>query len=573
MAKIPQGFIDELLSRTDIVALIEHYVPLKKAGRDYQACCPFHNEKSPSFTVSPTKQFYHCFGCGAHGTALSFLIEHQRMEFREAVEELARMHGLELPREVQAAPVSDHSRLYQINEAAAQYFREQLKQAPAAVEYLKKRGVSGETAKRFGIGYAPSGWSNLLDKVGEANLLEQAGLAIRREDGSGHYDRFRERIMFPIRDTRARAIGFGGRTLANDPAKYLNSPETLLFHKGRNLYGLYEMRQAVKDIRRVLVVEGYMDAVMLAQHGVEYVVATLGTATTEEHLQALYRLTPEIVFCFDGDRAGREAAWRALERSLPTLRDGCELRFLFLPEGEDPDSLIQKEGSEAFLARIKQAAPLSRFLLDQLTPQVDLGNLDGRARLVELARPHLARIPQTAFRTLLLEQLAGLTRLPRADLERLVAQPAATSAPSLPREEQASRATPVRRALQWLLEQPALAQQVRDVEVLSAVQLPGVPLLVELIELLQAHPNLNAAGLLERLRERPEAKHLAKLMSRRPAVEAETGGADEFRDCLQRLVAAGHDQRIDELNNKSRTQDLSAAEKRELTQLLASRRG
>ncbi len=575
MAKIPQPFIDELLSRTDIVALIEHYVPLKKAGRDYQACCPFHNEKTPSFTVSPTKQFYHCFGCGAHGTALSFLIEHQRMEFREAVEELARMHGLELPREVQAAPANDNTRLYGVNEAAAQYFRDQLRPAQIAVDYLKQRGVSGDTAKRFGIGYAPAGWSHLLDKLGEPKLLEQAGLAIRRDDRSGYYDRFRERVMFPIRDTRGRVIGFGGRTLGDEKPKYLNSPENALFHKGRNLYGLYELRQAVKDIRRVLVVEGYMDAVMLAQHGLENVVATLGTATTEEHLQALYRLTPEIVFCFDGDRAGRDAAWRALERALPTLRDACELRFLFLPEGEDPDSLVQKEGREAFLARLSQAAPLSRFLLDQLAAQVELGHMDGRARLVELARPHLARIPPTALRALLLEQLASLTRLPRADLDRLLTQPAAaavTPAPAQKKEDATPRATPVRRALQWLLEQPRLADQVRDLEVLRSLNLPGVPLLVEVIELFQSHPQLNAAGLLERLRERPDSRHLPKLMASRPASEAESGAAAEFQDCLRRLLAAGHDQRIDELNTKSRLQELSAAEKRELTELLALRR-
>ncbi len=574
MARIPQNFIDELLSRTDIVALIEHYVPLKKAGRDYQACCPFHNEKTPSFTVSPTKQFYHCFGCGAHGTALSFLIEHQRMDFRAAVEELARMHGLELPREVQAGPDDSHARLYRINEAAAQFFRDQLKQAPGAVEYLKQRAVSGETARRFGIGYAPPGWTNLLDKLGEPKLLEQAGLAIRREDGSGHYDRFRERLMFPIRDTRGRVIGFGGRTLGEDKPKYLNSPENALFHKGRNLYGLYELRQAVKDIRRLLVVEGYMDTLMLAQHGVDYVVATLGTATTEEHLQTLYRLTPEIVFCFDGDRAGRDAAWRALERAIPTLRDACELRFLFLPEAEDPDSLIQKEGKAAFLARLAQATPLSRYLLDQLTAQVDLGSVDGRARLVELARPHLARLPFSAFRTLLLEQLAGLTRLPRADLEHLVAQPAASSAPkAMHKEELPTRATPVRRALQWLLEQPRLADQVSDLDTLRAVQqLRGVTLLIEVIELFQTHPKLKAAGLLERLRGRPEADHLAKLMGSHPAGGADQEAAQEFRDCLARLLEAGRAQRTEVLLEKSASGELDAAEKRELRALLAARK-
>ena len=365
MPRIPQQFIEELLGRADIVELIDKRVPLKKQGREFAACCPFHNEKSPSFFVSPVKQFYHCFGCGAHGTALSFLIEYEHMEFPEAVRELASLVGMEMPQlERGEDKTSVLAPLYEVLDRAARYYREQLKRAPQAIDYLKNRGLTGEIAAEFGLGYVPAGWDNLLKVVGTDSGSQQAllgaGMLIEKEGEHRFHDRFRERVMFPIRDSRGRIIGFGGRILDKGEPKYLNSPETALFHKGRELYGLYEARQALRDIPRLLVVEGYMDVVALAQYGLRYAVATLGTSTTEEHLKKLFRVAPEVVFCFDGDRAGRAAAWRALENALPEAQDGRQIRFLFLPDGEDPDTLVRKEGKDAFEKRIVGSAlPLS----------------------------------------------------------------------------------------------------------------------------------------------------------------------------------------------------------------------
>lgn len=579
MARIPQHFIDELLSRTDIIELVNRHVPLKKAGRDYMACCPFHNEKSPSFSVSPTKQFFHCFGCGAHGTALSFLMQHQRMEFREAVEELARNAGMEIPEEVRANEPADASApLYQLNAQAQQLFRDALRNHPHAVEYLKKRGLSRESVNHFGIGYAPSGWSHLLERLGDPVQLERAGLVIRREGESGgsgkYYDRFRDRIMFPIRDGRGRILGFGGRTLGDDKPKYLNSPESPIFHKGRQLYGAFELRQSVARPARVLVVEGYMDAVMLAQQGVPEVLATLGTATTEEHLQLLYRLSNEIVFAFDGDKAGYTAASRALERAIPHIKDGVALKFLFLPEGEDPDSLIQREGREAFLHRLQDALPLSAYLLTEITEGLDLRHVDGRAQAVARARVHIQRMPAGAFRSLFLQQLAEQVKLPRVELERVLggavlpAEPVAgpVLAPALaPRDV---RPTPVRRALQWLLELPELAQSVNEPAQteLRSLTLPGVDLLLEVIGQLRNHPQLNAASLLTRFEGRPEEAHLRRLMQTPLVAEAE--GAREFTDCIQRLRHEARSQRLDQLLGQSSRSGLNAAEKAELNQLL-----
>ncbi|HKJ77760.1 MAG TPA: DNA primase, partial [Gammaproteobacteria bacterium] len=356
--RIPQSFIDDLLSRVDIVEVIDARVPLKKAGRDYAACCPFHDEKTPSFTVSPTKQFFHCFGCGAHGTALGFLMEYDHMGFVEAVEELAAKQGLEIPYEggaPAAGPGRDLKPLYDLLGQADRYFRHQLRNHPAAakaVDYLKGRGVSGEVAAAFGLGYAPPGWDGLLQALGRDDgalkRLVEVGLLIEREEDRRRYDRFRDRVIFPIRDPRGRTVGFGGRVLGDDKPKYLNSPESEVFHKGRELYGLYEAQQAVRRPERLLVVEGYMDVVALAQHGIANAVATLGTAATADHLQRLFRVTGEVVFCFDGDEAGGKAAWRALENAMPQMRDGRQVRFMFLPQGEDPDSLVRAIGGEAF---------------------------------------------------------------------------------------------------------------------------------------------------------------------------------------------------------------------------------
>ena len=431
--RIAQSFIDEVLARSDIVEVIGSRIALKKAGREWKANCPFHGEKTPSFTVSQTKQFYHCFGCGAHGTALGFLIEHDRMSFVEAVEELASRAGLEIPRDGPAGP-TDRERLendlYALMSQADQHFRDCLKESERAKDYLIARGLSGETAARFHLGYAPAGWDGLLKKFGATeagrNALLACGLIIERnaEPGratsGGYYDRFRERVMFPIRDSRGRVVGFGGRVIGDGEPKYLNSPETVLFHKGRELYGLYEARTELRQISRLLVVEGYMDVVRLAEAHIHYAVATLGTATTPEHLNRLFRVAADVVFCFDGDRAGRQAAWRALETALGHARDGRQLKFMFLPDGHDPDTLVALEGRERFEARLDAALPLSEYLVSHLSAQVDTHTVDGRARLAELARPLIQKLPAGVYRELLLDRLAGEIRMPAPRLAALL---------------------------------------------------------------------------------------------------------------------------------------------------------
>src|SRR5688572_28750402 len=431
MSRIPQHFIDDLVARTDIIEVIGSRVPLKRAGRDYKACCPFHDEKTPSFTVSSEKQFYHCFGCGAHGTALGFLMQYDHLAFVEAVEDLAARAGIEVPREGGDAGNRLHEELHTALERAALFYRQSLRGAPAAQEYLARRGVSPESIARFGIGYAPARWDAVLSRYGETetdrqNLLRTGLILERNRDseqragGPGHYDRFRDRVMFPIRDTRGRVIAFGGRVLDNSEPKYLNSPETELFHKGRELYALYECRQATRNLSRLLVVEGYMDVVSLHQTGITYAVATLGTATTPDHLQRIFRLVGEVVFCFDGDRAGRAAAWRALENAVSEVKQGRQIRFLFLPDGHDPDTLVGEEGAQAFEARIGTAVPLADYLIGELASRCDVASVDGRARLVELARPLIQRIPSDVYRELLTAQLASVVGMPAARLTQLL---------------------------------------------------------------------------------------------------------------------------------------------------------
>lgn len=560
--RIPQNFLDDLIGRTDIVQLIDSYVPLKKAGHEYQACCPFHDEKTPSFTVSPTKQFYHCFGCGAHGTALGFMMEYQRLEFREAVEELARQAGVDIPEEAQGSDDGGEFRkLLAVHEKAQQYFRNGLRNTPAAIDYLKRRGLNREVVNAYGIGYAPEGWSGLVDTLGAGQTLVRAGLAIAK-DGGGAYDRFRHRIMFPIRDTRGRIIAYGGRTLGDDSAKYLNSPETPLFHKGRNLYGLYEAKQALKEIPRLLVVEGYMDVVALAQHGIPWAVATLGTATTEEHIHALSKVTPQIVFCFDGDAAGLRAGWRALERALPAVRDGFELRFLFLPQGEDPDSLVRGEGTEAFERRVGQAQSLTEYLLAELLKQVDTTSMEGRARLAELVRPYWQKLHAGTLRSLLTNALAERVGLPARQLEDILQGDKAvqlTPAPQRGKRESAGM-TPLRRALQILLEAPELARQVEDVSDLQTLTVPGVPLLLEVLELLQSREGLTAASVYEHWHGREEQRHLARLAATSLAV---TPTLAELQDCLARLRESAVAQRLQTLHEKFVHGRLDDSEKQE----------
>lgn len=438
---IPQSFIDDLLDRIDIVDVVDPRVKLKKTGKNYSACCPFHDEKTPSFTVSPDKQFYYCFGCGASGTALSFILEHDRLNFPDAVEELAKMAGVEVPREARddSPKHKERKSLYQLLEKTDQHFRQQLRQSPAkqhAVNYLQLRGLSGEIARDFGVGYAPPGWDNLLKALGTENeskhLLNEGGMLIERPEDGRCYDRFRNRIMFPIRDVRGRVIGFGGRVLGDDKPKYLNSPETPVFHKGRELYGLYEARQAYRQLPRLLVVEGYMDVVALAQFGIRYGVATLGTACGEDHLALAFKYTQEVVFCFDGDEAGRKAARRALENSLPAMLDGRQVKFLFLPDGEDPDTLIRQVGTDKFTRMIEMAVPLEDFLFDSVADGIDIQSMEGRARLSKRAAPLLHKLPAGVFRELMFANLAQRTGLPIDTLMELVAAPVKPVPTSVP---------------------------------------------------------------------------------------------------------------------------------------------
>ena len=462
---IPKSFIQDLLNRLDIVDVIERYVPLKKAGANYAACCPFHSEKSPSFTVSQSKQFYHCFGCGAHGTAISFVMEHAGMGFVDAVEELARSIGVEVPREaavlgqVQQKVAPD---LYELMQAATRYYREQLKQSARAIDYLKRRGLSGEIAARFGIGYAPEAWQNLsgvASSYQDASLVE-TGLVIEGEAGK-RYDRFRDRIMFPIANARGQIIGFGGRILDSGEPKYLNSPETVLFEKGHELYGLFQAQKSIRANQQVLVVEGYMDVVALAQHGVEYAVATLGTATTPYHVQKLLRLADQVVFCFDGDAAGQRAAWRALENSLPQLIDGKRIGFLFLPKEHDPDSYIREYGTEAFEQLLHDSLPLSGYLLRELSAKVDLHTQEGRSNLLELAKPLLMAIIAPTMALLLRKEVAALAGITQLELEALYGIKAMGAAPKRASQKaERPAASNLRILLRCLLFNPGLAKQL-----------------------------------------------------------------------------------------------------------------
>ncbi|MDA1064383.1 MAG: DNA primase, partial [Proteobacteria bacterium] len=403
--KIPQDFIDDLIARADIIEVIGRRVQLKKAGREFKACCPFHDEKTPSFTVSPGKGFYHCFGCGAHGTAIGFLMEFDHMSFVDAIESLANTMGVEVPRNESDRPARRYDELFALTESVAKHWQGQLRAHKVGADYLAGRGIDDDTARRFGIGFAADGWSEILDKFGQtpeaAERLLATGLIIRKDNGK-LYDRFRERIMFPIRDQRGRCIGFGGRVIGDGEPKYLNSPETVLFHKGRELYGLFEARQALRHIDRLVVVEGYMDVVALARHGIDFATATLGTATTDEHLNRLFRLTDNVVFCFDGDRAGKAAAWRALENALPQIREGRQIRFVFLPDEHDPDSYVNEFGATAFVNAVDNGVALSDFLISELANQVDMQTVDGKARLAELARPLVNSIPAGVYRELLM---------------------------------------------------------------------------------------------------------------------------------------------------------------------------
>ncbi|MEG3110356.1 MULTISPECIES: DNA primase [unclassified Pantoea] len=578
--RIPRVFINDLLARTDIVDLIDARVKLKKQGKNFHACCPFHNEKTPSFTVNGEKQFYHCFGCGAHGNAIDFLMNYDRLEFVESIEELATSHGLEVPYEAGSGPtpMERHQRqsLYQLMDNLNGFYQQSLQQSNAqpARDYLDRRGLSADIINHFAIGYAPAGWDNVLKRFGkqpdDRESLMEAGMLVTNDKGRT-YDRFRERVMFPIRDKRGRVIGFGGRVLGNDTPKYLNSPETPIFHKGRQLYGLYEALKNHPEPKRLLVVEGYMDVVALAQFGVDYAVASLGTSTTAEHIQLLFRSTDNVICCYDGDRAGREAAWRALETALPYMNDGRQLRFMFLPDGEDPDTLIRKEGKEAFEARMEQAMPLSSFLFDSLLPQVDLSSRDGKTRLSTLALPLISQIPGETLRIYMRQELGNkLGILDDNQLEKLMPKlatsGAAPIAPPLKR-------TTMRVLVALLIQNPQLATMVPSLDGLAESKMAGLPLFVDLINRCNENPGLTTGQLLELYRGTNFSQTLETLAIWNHMIVDEEA-EEVFQDSLASVYDSALEQRLEALIARDRTQGLSAEERREfwaLSQALAKK--
>ncbi len=601
--RIPDRFIDDLLTRIDIVDVIQERVTLKKAGRDWSARCPFHDERSPSFTVSPAKQFYHCFGCGAHGSAIRFLMDYDRLEFPDAIEELAARAGLKVEYEggQREAPREDVSDLYTLLDSAATFYREQLARNPAAREYFKRRGLDDETLKRFNLGFAPNQWDALKSALGTNSqriaLLDKAGM-LSSGDRGNHYDRFRDRVMFPILDRRGRTIAFGGRIFekggeesplpdsraqdartgahaeqieeperkgAGGP-KYLNSPETPLFHKGRELFGLWQVRDANQKIARLLVVEGYMDVIALHQYGITQAVATLGTATTSDHAEILFRNSADVYFCFDGDRAGRQAAWRAVESVLPRMRDGRQAWFLFVPDGEDPDSLIRAEGLDGFEQRLKQATPLSEFFFAETGKDVNLSSLDGKARLAERARPLIGQIPDGAFRDLMyveLERLSGAKTAPVS-----TSHGSATDASN--RRGRPAQRSLVRTAVALLVQTPTLAAEIEPPWMFSELRQPGIALLVELIRLCRDRPALTTGALLETFAEREESVALNKLATMDLLVDPGKGRAD-FLGAISQLDVQTSQQRLDDLIARQLDGGLSDAERDELRQLMVNK--
>lgn len=633
---IPQSFIDDLLNRSDIVEVVGSRIQLKKTGKNYSALCPFHKEKTPSFSVSPDKQFYYCFGCGAGGNALGFVMDHDQLDFPQAVEELAKRTGMEVPREDSGRkhkprqPVD--SPLYPLLAAAADYYRQALKSHPtrkAAVEYLKGRGLSGVIARDFGLGFAPPGWDNLMKHLGgdalQQKALIDAGLLIENAENGKRYDRFRDRVMFPIRDSRGRVIAFGGRVLGDDKPKYLNSPETPVFHKGQELYGLYEARQANRDLDEIMVVEGYMDVIALAQQGLRNAVATLGTATSEEHLKRLFRIVPSVLFCFDGDAAGRKAAWRALEATLPNLQDGRRARFLFLPDGEDPDTLVRAEGTDAFRARIQQhSQPLADYFFQQLSEEADPRSLEGKAHLATLAAPLIEKIPGNNLRALMRQRLAEITGLNGEALQHMAAAP--VSAPSstptyddytyydaspaygepdhfeppepvqpqprnskpgkkewkkdwkkngqgpdlMPRGPRtpATVEPPALTTLRTLLHHPELAQKVEDVSHFAAEDDTYAQLLVALLGTLQKNPKLRSLQLIARWHGTDQGRLLRALAEKEWLISADNL-EQQFFDTINSLAARQRERRLESLLRKARQGELSAEEKDQLRNLLS----
>jgi DNA primase len=523
---IPLPFIDELLARADIVEIIGSRVTLKRAGTNFKGLCPFHGEKTPSFTVSPTKGFYHCFGCDAHGSAIGFLMNYENLSFPEAVEALAERLGMEVPKSGGSHENhhGENDDLHALLREADQIYRSALRDSPDAIGYLKNRGIDGATAGRFAIGYAPKAWDTVLRALGGSDAriekLLQAGLVVANDSGR-RYDRFRDRIMFPIRNPRGQVIGFGGRVLDVGEPKYLNSPETPVFRKGHELYGLYEARQNPGRPKEFVVVEGYLDVASLVQHGVENVVATLGTATTTENIRRLTRLTDRVLFCFDGDRAGRAAAWRAMETALPYGGGTVELKFLLLPDGEDPDSFVRKAGPEAFRALAEQAAPLSDFLVKELAQRVDFSKVDGRSRFQAIAKPLLKRLPEGLYRTAVIDAFGAELRIAPAVLDQLMSDEPIERNTAKPPSATGKRKTRMQKALTLALHYPGAAAQLDDVGRLAALSQPGAALLLRVLEKARSIPDVTTAKLLENLRNDPEAHYLERLIVEVPLDDQE----------------------------------------------------
>lgn len=600
--RIPQAFLDDLLERVDIVEVIDRRVKLKRSGKNYTARCPFHEEKTPSFSVNPDKQFYYCFGCGAGGNALGFLMDYENLDFPRAVESLAGSAGLQVPREPgrggpdSAEQEQGNKALYALMEQVATYYRQQLRRHPEAgraVDYLKQRGLTGEIARQFDLGFAPPGWDNLLKALGDTPaqqaLLKDSGMLVENEAGR-LYDRFRDRVVFPIRDQRGRVVAFGGRVLGDDKPKYLNSPETAIFHKGRELYGLYQARQATRKLDRLVVVEGYMDVIALAQHGITYATATLGTATSKTHLERVYRLCPEVVFCFDGDEAGRKAAVRAMEAALPCLEDGRQARFLFLPEGEDPDTAVRAGGAAHFEQLVGGAQPLEDFLFDSVAQGLDTGSLDGRARLSKLALPYLRQLPEGVYRQLMYQALAQRTGLDLASLMQLEPAPpsAAPDDPATPPPDYAgeqARFQPRRReasrtraagysnlaqaAIALLLHQPSIARLV-DPAPLAELEGDDVVLLLDLLALLQRRPESNTAMLLGHWYGTPQGELLSRLAGQERLIPTE-GIEQQFIDTMSVLARAPQHSKlaaqVDKLKHTNYA-EVSELEKQRLREML-----
>ena len=577
LGRIPRNFIDDLLVRADVVDVINARVPLKKKGREFTACCPFHNEKTPSFTVSPSKQFYHCFGCGVHGSAISFLMEYEHLDFVEAIESLADSMGLKVPRENSGSGPSEAQRqrskdLFTLLEDANDYYQLQLKSSDDAITYLKGRDLSGEVSKRFNIGYSQAGWDNLykqfIQQYSEQQLID-SGLLIKKDDGKT-YDRYRNRIMFPIRNRKGQVIGFGGRVLGDDLPKYINSPETSIFHKGSELYGLYEARKNTQKLERIIVVEGYMDVIALSQFGVTYAVATLGTATTQEHIKQLFRAVSEVVFCFDGDRAGRDAAWRALKNAMPLVSDEKRIRFLFLPDGEDPDTQVRRIGKEKFELSLDQSETLTDYLIATLQKRFNLSSSEGKSSFEKKLLSLVKQMPDSYLRTQILSDVSTLVNVGVTALQKKM-QLDNQNEP-IPQKSRLStrevRQTPIRYAISLLLSNPSLTKYIDNIEQIVLSKLPGSDLLTTLIETLQESPQINAAALLERWRNTEFEAPLINLMKWQPETDDEDVLRYELQDCLRQIRKRANGIKVENLLHKDRTDGLSEVEKQELNFLL-----